>query len=127
MDDIIVSLFLDLLEFMGVTSGGMAVAVVIFGFVLYIKKTNKNDIESMKAFIKEEFDDQKEEFDDQNEKIDKLYNLVRKVENDNSAIDDRVKMHADHFDVVDKDVERAKQRAHKALLLCFDMVKHIRD
>lgn len=43
-----------------------------------------------------------------------------------SAMNNRINMHANHFDVVDKDVEQAKDQSHKAVVLCYRFVNDLR-
>lgn len=109
METWIAAWFLKFLEFMGVTIGGLFVAAIVMGIVILGHRSSKKKLAA------------------QDVKINKLYELTRKVERDHAAQDKRIDMHANHFDVVDKDVERAKIESHKALLLCYKFVNNLRD
>ena len=104
METWVAAWFLRFLEFMGVTIGGLFVAAFVLGIVMIDHRQSRKKIAA------------------QDVKINKLYELTRKVERDHAAQDMRIDIHAQHFDVTDKDVERAKQASHKALKLCFNIV-----
>ena len=96
MEALLTSAFLTLLDFMGVSPGGLFVAAIVLGFVVFFnRKTNRR--------LKE----QDEKIEKQDQKFDTLYNLVRKVENEQSAQNRRITDHADFFDVIRADVERS--------------------
>lgn len=107
METLIIAVFADILEFMGVTIGGLFVAlVVLYSVFRHKQQTNKS-------------------LDKQDEKMDKLYNLVREVQIDQAALRDRVEMHASHFDVVDNTVSRSERLALKAAEIAIEANKPI--
>lgn len=59
-------------------------------------------------------------------KIDNVWKELRIVQNDNAAIDKTLKIHGDHFDVVDNHIERANRHAGKALTITWDIIKELR-
>ena len=57
-------------------------------------------------------------------------NIGDKVEQNSIDIakhENRLQMQSDHFDILDKDMERAKNTSQNALTLCFNMVNYIKN
>jgi len=60
-------------------------------------------------------------------KTDKIWERLNKVELEQADQSRRMNTHAEHFDVVRADTDQAKEQAHKALSLCFNLVKAFKD
>lgn len=58
-------------------------------------------------------------------KTDKIWERLNKVELEQADQHRRMEVHADHFDVHRQDIDHAKETSHKALSLCFNVVKHL--
>ena len=84
-----------LLEFMGVTPGGLFIAVVILLMQIFLMTFSIKRLKAHKALI-----------DKQDDKLDKIWDLLRAVENEQSGQNRRITDHADFFDVIRADVDK---------------------
>lgn len=112
MESVFSVAFLKFLEYMGVTPGGLLVAVIVLVFLFVAHKSHNKRLER------------------QDVKIDKLYSLVREVEKGQADQNRRMEDHGSHFDVIRQDLDRtldiskdSNGLAIKAVGLVIDKIK----